>query len=384
VHIALCGPVTLSLLQPHLDSRLHTSGYPFPGTSLLALKYRELGHNVTVITTAPDIVEPVVVRGDGLSVAVVPSRVRSRSRAFDFFKEERRQISAQLREARPDVCHAHWTYEFALGVQSTGLPNLITVHDWAPAVVRQNRHPYWMFRAAMQVRTLSRSGPLSAPSKYIASRVERWYGKECSVIPNGIDLSAYSDRIGRQSHSSDDRHLRVNMLNVGWSTRKNVMSALRAWPKVLAAHPAARLHLGGPGYERGGQADTWARREGLSSGVSFDGPVDPIDVPGWIAASDIFLHTSREESFGIVLIEAMAAGVPVIAGVDSGAVAEITDGSALLIDVDSPHQIARAVLGLHQDTQSSEQLSLGGKEVASRFDLDAIARRFETMLMGLA
>jgi glycosyltransferase involved in cell wall biosynthesis len=381
VHIAICGPATLSLLQPHLSKQLPTSGYPFPGTSALALKYRERGHQVTVVTSGHDIGSTVEAQGDNLKVIVVPSRGRARTMAFDFFKDERRHIENQIRLSRPDACHAHWTYEFALGAQRSGYPTLLTVHDWAPAVARRNKHPYWMFRAAMQARVLTGRGQLTAPSAYIAARVERWYERDCEVIPNGIELSAYRGADGSQQERRAG--FTVGMMNVGWSGVKNVATALHAWHAVRSSVAGAELHLAGPGYEPSGEAESWARSAGLTDGVIFEGPIKPGDVPAWMANKDIFLHTSREESFGIVLIEAMASGIPVIAGATSGAVAEVTGGRAVLIDVNSPVQVAASIISLHADPVAMERLSREGVENSRRFELDATAAGFERVLSGL-
>lgn len=361
MHIAICGPATLSAFQHLFDEPLVSAGYPFPGTSALALHYIERGHRVTLITTATDITECERHSSPNLDLYVLPARVRARDRALDFFREERRRITEVLAEVRADVVHAHWTYEFGLAARASRTPSLVTVHDWAPAIARFNKHAYWYFRAAMQVKCLLGDGALSAPTKYIADKVKRTYKKNVVVIPNGVDLRKYGNRL------DEDGVIRIGMLNVGFSKLKNVSTALKAWANVRKNFPNAVLHLAGLKYEPGGAAEMWARARNLHHGVVFDGPIDSADVPMWFSNKTIFLHSSREESFGIVLIEAMAAAVPVVAGARSGAVPDVTGGAAVLVDVSSAKEIERGVEKVLSDLTLQADLRRRGLANAMSF-----------------
>lgn len=375
--IAVCGPATLSMLEPFVDQPIASRGYPFPGVSQLVLEYIRSGHEVVLITTAPDVDRRVDINGPRLHIRIIPSRTRARARAFDFFAKERQGILKTLVESDADVVHAHWTYEFGLAARRSGIPSLITVHDWAPAIVRHNRHAYWWFRAAMQVKCLMMPGALTAPTSYVASKVSTTYRRSCEVVPNGIELCSTGKMEVRKIGMS------VGMLNVGFTDRKNVMTALRAWSLVRRAHPEAQLFLAGPDYEPYGPAHTWARSQQLTSGVVFQGALDPHGRTAWYADKDVFLHTSREESFGLVVIEAMAAGTPVVAGTTSGAIPEITKGAAVLVDIESPSIIAEVVLGLLDDEHERQVIVEKGLIVARDYDIRSVANRFLTILERL-
>lgn len=376
MHIALTGPMTLSMLEDELGSAVPSEGFPFPGTSQLVLDYLRAGHRVTAVTTGFDISTPIRRSSDRLELVVLPSRGRGRARAFDFFREERRAITAALDTARPDVVHAHWTYEFGLAARAAAAPALISVHDWAPAIARLNRHPYWYFRWAMQVACLLRRGALVAPSSYIADRVRRWYRQPCAVIPNGVELGAFAPVQPAEGPV-------VAMLNVGFTDRKNVATALRAWPRVRQVHPDAELALAGPDFEPGGIAEVWAREHGLDAGVRFVGPLAPEAVPGFLGRAAMFLHTSREESFGIVLVEAMAAGLPVVVGAGSGAAPEVVRPAGLAIDVQDVGEVAATVVELLSDPERRDRMSRAGRAAAAEYSVERSSAAHLELLVSL-
>ena len=378
LHIAVAGPMTLSMLEPELGAAAGSAGFPFPGTAQLVLEYLSRGHRVTAVTTGFDIQQIQRVSSPRLELVVVPSRGRGRGRAFDFFRAERAAIRGALDDARADVVHAHWTYEFGLAARRSRAPSLVTVHDWAPQIARHNRHPYWYFRWAMQVACLVRRGALSAPSAYVAERVQRLYRQECPVIPNGVVLQPFQQVEARPERPT------VVMLNNGFTNLKNVATALRAWPAVRRAVPTALLVLGGPDFEPTGIAAEWAGANGLDDGVRFDGPVASPDVPGWLSQASLFLHASRQESFGMVLVEAMAAGLPIIAGRNSGGATEVAAPAGLLVDVDDPAEVAAALIDLLSDDARRARMTAEGRSVAARFSVDETTTAFLDRLTDLA
>lgn len=379
MHIGFCGPATLSLLQDLLDSPVCIKGYPFRGSSILVREYIRQGHQVTVFTTSPDISSVKVYSGPRLKVVAVPTRSRGPRRAFDFFAKERSELVSCILGERPDVLHANWTYEFGLASQASGIPTLITVHDWAPKVARANRHPYWYFRLMMQVRCITVQSSLTAPSEYLARRVRNVYRKKCTVIPNGLDTQAFES----SAPSNSSRYMRVGMLNAGFSDLKNVKRAFEAWSKVHESFPEAILAVAGPGYEPGGEAHRWAAQNSLLARVEFLGGVAPENVPQFFASLDAFLHPSQEESFGMVLIEAMASGVPVIAGKCSGAVPEVTGGNAVLTDINSVDNIAASLRAVMSDASLRRKLSVDGKQWSRRFDVEAVGKLYVGQLTKL-
>jgi glycosyltransferase involved in cell wall biosynthesis len=330
--IAIAGQTSLQQLADLLDRSaeipLGRGGTP-PLPEVRTLLAR--GHDVILVTDDPDLTSEVVLRGDRLTVHVGPFRRRRATR--DGFRMERQFVSETLLRCRPDVVHAHWTYEYALGALATGLPTVVTAHD-APLVVLRHHlpttrvgplftqmpnAPHFSVRAAMAVLVARKAKRLIAVSPHVEhhfGHVLRYQG-EITVIPNMT--SPVSRRpvlpIGR-SASEGTKFLTI----LSWSALKNGSAAIEAFAQVRARLPHATLHMIGHGLGPGGPAESWAAERGLTAGITFVGPLPHDGVLDALAATDILVHPSLEEACCMAIAEAQLAGVAVIGGAHSGGV----------------------------------------------------------------
>jgi glycosyltransferase involved in cell wall biosynthesis len=133
------------------------------------------------------------------------------------------------------------------------------------------------------------------------------------VIPNGVDLSPFSalaNPVPRQSLGFEDSH--VLLIYVGrLGPEKNLTFLVRAFAGIHSAYPDARLLLVGDGPEKDNLEDQ-VRRSGLEGKVRFAGMVEYESLPGYLAAGDIFVTASVTEVHPLSVIEALAAGLPVV------------------------------------------------------------------------
>jgi glycosyltransferase involved in cell wall biosynthesis len=375
VKVALTGPVDLELLQPALREPVTSRGYSFPLTSYLALALAEQGHEVSVVALDPEARTPYHLSGESLDVTAVPMRPRARDRALDAFRSERHLLAEAIRDARPDVVHAHWTYEFALAARRSGIPALVTVHDWAPAVLAHHRDAYRVVRLGMQVRSLAVAERLTAVSPYIQRKVTSRFRRACTLVPNGLP-GHYYDVAPRAQRLSGP--VTYGCLVSGDDRRKNLPVLLEAFG-LLQAQVAVgvRLVVAGVGCGPGERLHRWALARGLDDGVEFRGRLDPSAVPKYLAGLHAFVHPAREESFGMVLIEAMAAGTPVVGGARSGAVPWVLDEgrAGLLADVSSPAALAEAMRAM-LDPETRLAWSARGRERAEEFRIASVAEQY--------
>lgn len=370
MRIALCGPATLSMLQDHLDEPVRLQGYPFPLLPILTEELIRRGHDVAVVSTSPGIASPVFLRGPNLTVGVAPSRGRARDRALDLFRVERRGIASILSTVRPDVIHAHWTYEFALGaLASRDAPTLVTAHDAPLTVLRHFRDPYRLVRTAIAYRARMGTENLTAVSPYLAERWRRemLYGRPIRVIPN----------------PAPETNLRSTAVSTGpvildiadASPRKNLRALIVAFQKIRVAFPTAQLRLVGGGLGPTDEMAGWANGIGAADGVRFLGPLARPQVATELANATLFAHPSLEESQGMSILEAMRADLPVVAGERSGAIPwTLMDGRAgTLVDVRDPQRLADAIIHVIRGATVRE---LNGERlqraVESRFGLDRV------------
>jgi glycosyltransferase involved in cell wall biosynthesis len=174
------------------------------------------------------------------------------------------------------------------------------------------------------------------------------------VIPNGLEDESF-DPVPRCPPRDEPLLVAVSD---GFTRWKNVHALLLAHARL----PTGRLELIGWDYEPGGLAEQWARARGLGERVTFAGSMSHSDVLERIRAADVLVHPSLEESFGMVVLEALARGTPVVAGARSGAVPWLLDGGRVgeLVDVTDPAALAAGVERLLADGGRWEERSRAG------------------------
>jgi glycosyltransferase involved in cell wall biosynthesis len=151
---------------------------------------------------------------------------------------------------------------------------------------------------------------------------------------------------------------------------------LEAFRLARGWFPECQLHLFGRGHGPGEEAELWARRRGLCENVHFFGAVGRSTLRERLKRNaQVFVHPSLEESFGMTIAEAMALGIPVIAGKNSGAVANTLDGgrSGVLTDVRSSHALAADMVRVARSPTLRAELARAGADSArKRFRMSKI------------
>ncbi|WP_433450415.1 glycosyltransferase family 4 protein [Streptomyces sp. CA-142005] len=381
MHVTIAGPVDLPLLARLLEESAEALPSGLGGTVLASLvaELSRSGHEVTVVTLGPGISRPVQRRIGAVDIRMGP--YRSRHRAADAFRQERRAVRDLLDGLKTDVVHAHWTYEFGLGALASRHPVLVSVHDWAPAILRHHRDHYRAVRLAMQIRCLAKARHLAVVSPYIKKALRR-HGRGAALLPNGLPTRFLATEPGRSAGSVR----RILSVNSGFSAWKNVTSLLRAFVHVRQHLPGAELVLVGSEFEPGGSAEAWARSADLAQAVVFAGPTPLEKIIELMDTSDLFVAPTLEESFGMTVLEAMARGVPVVGGHASGAVPWLLDfgRAGELTDVRRPERIADAVVILAGDPRRRARLRLAGLERARSFGWSSLVPWYEEQYRRVA
>ncbi len=122
---------------------------------------------------------------------------------------------------------------------------------------------------------------------------------------------------------------------------------------------------------------------GLRDAVTFTGPLGDRDLVGAMAASDVFVLTSRHEGFGVPVLEAMTLGLPVVANA-SGALPEIVGDAGVLVDATDPYATADAVAELVADPGRRRALAEAGRERLGALDLAGAGDRAVDLIAALA
>lgn len=221
---------------------------------------------------------------------------------------------------------------------------------------------------------LSQSTAVTAISTYLAELAKEFgYEDEPAVIPNGVDLELFG-RVAPVQHAG------TVLITTSRLVRKNAVDdVIRALP-LLPNEVSFAVYGTGPDERK---LRALARSLGVGERVRFMGQAAYRELPGALAQADIFIRPSRSEGMGNSFIEAMAAGVPVIATQEGGIKDFLFDAlrnpdreaTGYAVDKDAPSQIAQAVLRVEADATGRERTIANARAlVRERYQWDAIAR----------
>lgn len=194
-----------------------------------------------------------------------------------------------------------------------------------------------------------------------------------SVVPTGIDPTVFSGANGRSWRQQQGWQDNIILISVGrLAEEKNWRTLLAAMPPVMDAYPQVKLVILGDGSERD-ELGNYTRELAIANRIQFTGNVPFAEVPNYLKAADIFCFASITETQGIVTLEAMAAGLPVVAVRGSGTVDVVEDGlESILTDNDS-EAIAGALLTLLENKEMQQQFRQAAPK--KRASLTSVPRR---------
>jgi glycosyltransferase involved in cell wall biosynthesis len=341
----------------------------------LADALRARGHEPHVITATPG---PSARHVHRLGVPLVPGwRVVRSRRALD-------ALHALFAREAYDVIHAHSLYS-PLAHAATwlahliGVPSVMTSHslvDRATALLLRAAVPEW---AAWPTR-------LSAVGTLAVEELRRLSGRaDVSLLPNGIDAA----RFAAPPRSPRPPRQTLTILSVlRLHPRKRPLSLVRALPDVLRRAQAhclperVRLVIAGDGPLRAA-VRAEAVRLGVSDHLELLGAVPRAEIPSLLAAADLFALPSVNEAFGIVALEARAAGLPVVAMREGGAADLVEHGREGLLAEDDD-EFAAQLGTLAVDAALRRRMQQTAPLGLARFGWSAVAARHEALYASLA
>jgi glycosyltransferase involved in cell wall biosynthesis len=226
---------------------------------------------------------------------------------------------------------------------------------------------------------LGRAHATVACSGHLAQRLQKALGADlaCKVIYNGVDVERFGAR-------RLDRPPRKNViLHVGkFDYNKGQDVLIEAFSRVAVDFPDASLHLVGGQGERLSSLRTLALEMGLADRVQFFVDVPPADMPSYFCRATIFSFPSRQEGFGLVLLEAGAFSLPVVAS-RVGGIPEIIDDAVtgVLIEPDDPSLLAHALRRLLGEPFAAQQLGDRlHRHVSENFSWTNTLRQYEALV----
>jgi phosphatidylinositol alpha-mannosyltransferase len=209
-------------------------------------------------------------------------------------------------------------------------------------------------------------------------------GGDAVIIPNGVHVAAFAEGPPLAGYARGVDGPTIGFLGRYDEPRKGLPVLLEALRTVVRRYPGARLLIAG----RGDAAELQELiGEDLRPHVALLGEISETDKAAFLRSVDVYCAPNLlGESFGVILIEALAAGAPIVAS-DLDAFARVLeDGTAgVLVRRGDPGALARALCELIADPARRAELSARGVEVAAGYDWDVLARRilavYETVLL---
>lgn len=344
---------------------------------LLAPGHQRMGHRVVVAGVVPPEAESHAfldaLAGSGIEAVALRHATRD-------YGGERRAIRRLCDEIQPSLVHTHGYRPDVVDAQAAraaGVPTVSTVHGFTGGGLR-NRLYEWIQEGAL--RRFAAVVPVSGA---IAERLaRRGVSRErLHVIPNAFDAAAPTADRGAARAALGWRD---GEFVAGWVGRLSREKGpdLMVDAAALVAEPAVRLSVLGDGPMRG-ELERRAASLGLRDRIRWHGVVPEARV--LFSAFDVLVLSSRTEGIPIVLLEAMAAGTPIVAASVGGVPEMLSSREALLVTPGEAAALARAIEAVRSDPGAARERSLAARRRLERdFGLEPWLARYEALYRSVA
>ena len=284
------------------------------------------------------------------------------------------KIKAVLDEEKFDIIHLHEPFMPMLCsavLRFSNTANVGTFHAVHGKPGYNFGKPISTVMLKRRARKLNGRIAVSKPAMEFARKYVPGY---YTTIPNGVDSGLFSPDVSPIDEFCDGK---VNILFVGrLEKRKGVSYLLEAYKRVKQEIPNSRLIIVGPGTRLRGKYEKKVKRNNLKD-VVFVGFVSYGELPRYYKTADIFCAPAIGwESFGIILLEAMAMGKPIVASNIDGYAGLVTHGvEGLLVPPKDVGMLAQALITLMASQSLRQEMGARGRVKAVDYSWEHISRR---------
>jgi len=293
------------------------------------------------------------------------------------------RVAQLLRSTRPDVVNSHAAH-YTVAALRTGCPTIFTIHG----VLRREAQVYrssWFDRSRFALEqwlesyALHRVQDIVAISPYVMEE----YRSRTAARFHRIDNPLPAEFFTLADSGEDGRLLYAGTID----ERKNVLDLLRAVDRVRAQVPGVQLRIAGRTtqreYER--QLRAFVATRGLQPHVQFLGLQDAAQMLEEYARCAAVVLASRQETAPMAVLEAMAAGKPVVA-TRVGGVADLLEdgGSGFVVAAGDVEAMAQRMAQLLQDSDLRRRMGAQGRRAAEGFRVETVAARYRELYYQVA
>jgi phosphatidyl-myo-inositol alpha-mannosyltransferase len=337
----------------------------------LDIEFTRRGHDVRMIAPASEPVNdadgrfirigtPVPVPVSG-SIGRISLSVHLAPRIKETLEKEKFDIIHLHEPFCPMLCSAMLRFSHSVNVGTFHAAKGRPGYDWGK--------PITTYLLKRRNRKLHGRIAVSEVAEAFASR---HVAGDYTIIPNGVSLERFNPDVLPLNKYQDGK---LNILFVGRiEARKGLKYLIRAYARLKGNNPQIRLLIVGPGIRLRHKYEAMIAEKGIKD-IVFVGPVTNEELPHYYATADIFCAPAiGRESFGMILLEAMASGRAVVASNIEGYNSVITNGiEGLLVPPRDDIAIAQALQNLVSDATLRKKLGARGMVTACRYDWSIVA-----------
>ncbi len=355
--------------------------YPYPGgisehVHHLTLELRNRGHNVEILTTkyrikSFDFEDPPFVTRIGRGIKIPMNKSFT---SITFTPRITKWVKEILESGDYDIVHTHGALAPMLPMlvllysQSLNFATFHAAHDYSRA--------YELFKPILQKVFEKIDGPI-AVSEVARDSMAQHFPGEYRIIPNGVDINRFRPGGPYIERFRGDEW--KNILFVGrFDPRKGLRYLIKAMYSIVEEFPKTRLLIIG-----GGPLQNYYKsfiREKISRNVFFLGIVPPEDLPKFYRTADVFVSPATGgESFGIVLLEAMASGTPIVASNIPGYRQVLEHGKeGFLAEPCNPEDLAEKIKTILKNPELAKRMGISGRiKAVNTYSWPKIAEQVE-------
>lgn len=338
--------------------------------------YNTYNYTIDVLTCAPD-GRKRTENVNGICVTYVP--LNAKQGMLNLCKQLPRAMSVLkklLKNEEYDIVSiqylGYWSVLFLLSGYANKMPYTVSIHGADINAVKASG-----LRSYFQKRILEKAKTVISNSAYLAEQAEKRLGISLEgkkqIVFNGIHTENYYPAPNLQSANK--------VVTLGrFVYKKGFDVFLDAIRQVKTKIPNLSVVMAGDGSELQ-RCKELAQSYGLSDTVEFVGKIKNSEVPDFLRQARLFVLPSRDEPFGIVVLEALACGIPTII-TDSGGATEIVDDNVngYVVPVENPEAMAEKIAALLNDNAKSEAFRQKGLKKVQLFSIDNVVKKYDRIL----
>jgi len=287
------------------------------------------------------------------------------------------RATALSRRAKFDVVHMFHVLETGCAAylmkKVLRRPLVTTLAGWETydPLLKLSKRQAFIVRTAMGASDL-----VTAPSRFQASAGrQQGYEKEIIVVPHGGSMAGREIR----ERAEIKKHLglegkRIILSLQRLQARKGLADLLAAVPSVVASKRDAHFLIVGEGPEEKNLKEQ-ARVLGIENRLTLTGFVPDADLPAYYSAADLFVLPTLYEAFGLVYVDALSFGVPVVTTENGGALDIINPQNGILIPPNDPEKLGRAVIEALEKPWDKNAI----RASAEKFDWTRIVAKYKEL-----